>query len=155
MTESNEKNVVETNLTVGVYTIYDTVLKQFEPPFTINQPKLSDYLTILANDCQSKYYGHEDDYIINKIGDFNQTTGEIESHFIERISVLSQYINQRKRDLQTCLITMNYLPTGYFKMPEEMKKDIQDKINESVKSYVENFVVPDLDLEKTGNTAFS
>lgn len=148
MTEKEQKNAVESNMNVGVYTIYDCVLKQYDVPFCIQVTKLADYLLLLVNDVQSKYYNHESDYIVNKIGNFNTTTGEIEQHFVERVCMLDCYIDEKRRNLQTCIQTLNYLPSGYFKMPEEMKKDIQDQINTAVQKYVSDYVVPDLDVNK-------
>lgn len=148
MTEKEQKNVAESNMTVGVYTIYDCVLKQYDLPFCIQATKLCDYLSLLVNDVQSKYYNHEADYIVNKIGDFNTDTGEIEQHLVVRVSILDKYIDDKKRNLQTCIQTLNYLPTGYFKMPEEMKKDIQEQINNTVQKYVSDFVIPDLEVNK-------
>lgn len=148
MTEKVQENVVESNMTIGIYTIYDCVLKQFDVPFAIQDNKLCDYLTIIANDVQSRYFGHESDFIVNRIGDFNTTTGEIEPKFVERICILDSYIDKNKRNLQTIIQTLNYLPSGYFKMPEEMKQGIQENINSKVQEYVENYIVPDLDVQK-------
>lgn len=148
MTENEQKNTVESNLSVGVYTIYDCVLKQYDVPFCIQETKLGDYLSLLVNDVQSKYYNHEADYIVNKIGNFNTDTGEILQHFIERVCILDKYVNDKKRNLQTLIQTLNYLPSGYFKMPDEMKKDIQEQINSAVQKYVSDFIVPDLEVNK-------
>lgn len=148
MTEMEQKNVAESNMTVGVYTIYDCVLKQYDVPFCIQENKLNDYLTLLVNDVQSKYYNHEIDYIVNKIGYFNTTTGDIELHFVERINLLDSFIDYKRRNLQVCIQTLNYLPSGYFKMPDEMKKNIQDSINDAVQKYVSDYVVPDLEVNK-------
>lgn len=136
----------ENSLSIGVYVIYDSVIKQFDLPICIPVSKLDDYMQILVNDTSSKYYLHESDYILNKIGDFNQDTGEIEQHFVERISTLDKYIDSQKRNLQTIIQTLNFLPTGYFKMPMEMKQSIQDKIDKCIKDYVVNYVVPDMDV---------
>lgn len=148
MTENEQKNVAESNMNIGIYTIYDCVLKQYDVPFAINETKLNDYLTLVVNDVQSKYYNHEFDYIVNKIGNFNTTTGEIEQHFVERVAMLDTYIDIKKRQLQTIIQTLNYLPAGYYKMPQEMKENIQEDINAAVKDYVELFVVPDLDVQQ-------
>ena len=151
MTEKEQKSVFASNMNVGVYTIYDCVLKQYDVPFCIQVTKLGDYLSLLVNDVQSKYYNHESDYIVNKIGNFNTDNGEIKQHFIKRICVLDKYVDAKKRKLQTIIATLNYLPSGYFKMPEEMKKDIQVQINEAVQKYVSDYVVPDLDVNNTSN----
>lgn len=148
MAENEVKNVAESNMNIGVYSIYDCVLKQYDVPFCIQETKLPDYLTLLVNDVQSKYYKHESDYIVNKIGIFDSDTGEIHLKFIERICILDKYIDDKKRNLQTLIQTLNYLPSGYFKMPEEMKKDIQEQINSAVQKYVSDYVVPDLDVNK-------
>lgn len=152
MQELKEKSVVESrtdvssSLEYGVYTIYDCVLKQFEPPFCLPKSKLGDYLLTYINDTSCKYYNHEGDFIVNKIGDFNQETGEVESHFVERICTLDKYIDDRKRKLQTIIQTLNFLPSGYFKMPVEQKQAIQEKIDLAIKKYVEDYVIPDMDV---------
>ncbi|WGL31043.1 hypothetical protein [Dipodfec virus UOA04_Rod_680] len=133
---------------IGVYSIYDSVLKQFDAPISIPQSKLYDYMNLLVNDVQSKFYGHESDYILNKIGDFNSETGEIELHFIERVSLLDSYIDVNKRRLQTILQVLNYLPTGYYKMPVEQKQVIQERIDNAISEYVAQYVIPDLDVSQ-------
>lgn len=133
---------------IGVYSIYDCVLKQFEAPISIPVNKLYDYMTLLVNDVQSRFYGHESDYILNKIGDFNSDTGEIELHFVERVSILDSYIDKDKRRLQEILQVLNYLPSGYFKMPLEQKQSIQEKIDNAVTEYIANYVLPDLDVSR-------
>lgn len=131
---------------IGVYTIYDTVLKQFDLPLSVPTNKIVDYMNILINDPNSKYWNHESDYILNQIGTFDETTGFIDLKFIERVAVLDTFVDRKKRKLQTIIQTLNYLPSGYFKMPEEMKIAIQEKIDEHIKTYVENYVLPDLDV---------
>ena len=103
---------IDSSLGYGVYCFYDCVLKQFEAPFSVEKTKLSDYLRMMVNDVQSRFYGHENDFIVNKIGDYNQTTGEIEQHFLERISTLDTYIDENIRKRQVLLQTINFLPTG-------------------------------------------
>lgn len=139
---------VKTSMEIGVYTVYDTQLKQFEIPICLPVFRFDDYFKLLVNDVQSKYYEHESDYILNKIGRFNQDTGEIELHFVERISTLDKYIDLDKRKLQTVVQVLNYLPCGYFKMPVEQKQAIQDKIDEATMKYVSEYVLPDLDVSK-------
>lgn len=133
---------------IGVYTIYDCVLQKFDIPIAIPVSKLYDYMSMIVNDVTSKYYGHESDYILNKVGNFNSDTGEVENHFIERISILDSYIDNAQRKLQTIIKVLNYLPSGYFKMPMEQKQDIQEKIDCAITEYVANYVVPDLDVSK-------
>ena len=143
---SEEVKQVKSTIEIGIYTVYDCVLKQFTPPVSIPKQKVNDYYTMLVNDVQSPYYNHESDYILNEIGLFNNETGEIELHFIERICILDTFIDQKRRNLQTLLQTLNFLPTGYFKMSEEQKKVIQENIDKATQKYVENYVVPDLDI---------
>lgn len=142
--EGNEQ--VKSTTDIAIYTVYDCVLKQFSAPVSLPRQKVNDYYTLLVNDVQSPYFNHESDYILNEIGSFNIETGEIEPKFIERICVLDTFIDYKRRNLQTLLQTLNYLPTGYFKMPDEQKKVIQENIDNAVKKYVENYVVPDLDV---------
>ena len=137
---------VKSTTDIAIFTVYDCVLKQFSAPVSLPRQKVNDYYTLLVNDVQSPYYNHESDYILNEIGSFNVNTGEIDLKFIERICVLDTFIDYKRRNLQTLLQTLNYLPTGYFKMPEEQKKVIQENIDNAVKKYVENYVVPDMDV---------
>lgn len=137
-----------TNIKNGIYTIYDCVLKQFDLPFVVPVTKLDDYMNLIINDVSSKYYNHETDYIINRIGYFNQDSGDVELTCIERIAIADKYIDTRKRKLQTIIQTMNFLPTGFFKMPDEMKKALQEKIDDAIKVYVEDYVAPDLEVQK-------
>lgn len=143
--ENIEKNVSEST-TIAIYTVYDCVLKQFSAPVSLPKTKVNDYYTMLVNDVQSPYYNHESDYILNEIGTFDINTGEIELHFIERVCVLHTFIDQKRRQLQTLVQTLNYLPTGYFKMPAEQKELIQENINKATQEYVEKYVIPDLDI---------
>ena len=136
-----------TNIKNGIYTIYDCVLKQFDLPFVVPVTKLNDYMNLIVNDVSSKYFNHESDYIINRIGYFDQESGDVELTCIERIAIADKYIDTKKRKLQTIIQTLNFLPTGYFKMPDEMKNALQEKIDESIKKYVEDYVVPDLDVQ--------
>lgn len=149
--KSLKKDVTDASvdtLKIGVYSIYDCVFKQYDLPLSIPLCRLDDYMSMLVNDVNSKFYGHESDYILNKIGDFNQNTGEIELHFVERVSILDKYINQEKRKLQTIVQVLNYLPSGYFKMPLEQKQAIQEKIDSAITEYVASYVIPDLDFSK-------
>lgn len=143
---TEEVKDVKSTIEIGIYTVYDCVLKQFTPPVSIPKQKVNDYYTMLVNDVQSPYYNHESDYILNEIGSFNVDTGEIEQHFIERVCILDTFIDFKRRNLQTLLQTLNFLPTGYFKMSEEQKKVIQENIEKATQKYVENYVVPDLDV---------
>lgn len=149
--EKMSKNDVEqcfSTFKIGVYTIYDTVLKQFDIPIAIPVTKLYDYMAMLVNDVGSKYYGHESDFVLNKVGDFNQDTGEVENHFVEKVALLDSYIDRNQRNLQTVIKTLNFLPQGYFKMPMEQKQAIQEKIDCAITEYVANYVLPDLDVSK-------
>lgn len=144
---TNDKNI-DTNIKNGIYTIYDCVLKQFDLPFVVPVSKLDDYMNLIVNDVSSKYFNHESDYIINRIGYFDQESGDVELTCIERIAIADKYIDTKKRKLQTIIQTLNFLPSGYFKMPDEMKNALQEKIDEAIKKYVEDYVVPDMDVQQ-------
>ena len=60
--EKKANETLKTNLVIGVYTIYDCVLKQFGAPISIPDSKVNDYFTMLVNEVQSPYYNHESDY---------------------------------------------------------------------------------------------
>lgn len=149
LTQENEDlNGASTNtFEIGVYSVYDTLTKQFDCPISLPVGKVTEYFTLLVNDVASKYYGKESDFILHKIGSFNQDTGEIDLHFAERVSFLDSYIDRPRRRYQVMLQVLNYLPHGYFKMPDEMKKSIQERIDEATMQYVKDYVLPDIDFD--------
>lgn len=142
------KNKIATNLNIGVYSIYDTALKTYEAPFSCPVSQLDNEMSMLVNTMGTKYYGHETQYLLGKIGDFNQETGKCEIHFTERVAFLDKWISQSVRDRQLIISTLNTLPVGYFSMPEEFKKDIQTKIDNAIKDYVNTFVAPNMETVK-------
>lgn len=149
MLKNEEKNLIKDTLTVGVFTIYDTVLKQYDAPICIPDNRILDYFKLVVNDVNSKYFMHESDYIIYRIGEFNNEYGSlIQLDDIVSFGSLDRFIDVEKRRLQTIVQVLNYLPCGYFKMPDEMKRDIQDKIDSAIMEYVANYVIPDLDVGK-------
>ena len=101
--ETKAKDTLKTNLVIGVYSIYDCVLKQFGAPISIPDSKVNDYFTMLVNDVQSPYYNHESDYILNRIGTFNPETGEIELHFVERVCIMDSFINDNMMAIKKIL----------------------------------------------------
>lgn len=146
-----QKNETKNTMELGVFTFYDCVLKQFEIPFILPTQKLNDYLDAVVNNVESKFYKHENNYYIVRIGIYNEETAEIKNIQHQQIATLDKYINDKKRTMQTIIQTLNYLPTGYFKMPEEMKKQIQKDIDAGIKEYIENFVIPDIDTNQILN----
>lgn len=143
-----ETTTCQSNMEIAVYTIYDTVTKQFDLPFSIPQVKLYDYMSHIVNDVQSKFYGHESDYILYQIGIFDQSLGDVINQEMTKVNLLDFYIDKQKRNLQTVIQVLNYIPAGYYKMPELKKKHIQEKIDNAVTEYVTNYVLPDLDVSK-------
>lgn len=149
MTKTNEFNQNECIINrVNFYSVYDTVLKQYNPPIALKETNLKDYFTLLINDVQSPYFNHEIDYVLFNLGEFDINEG-IVFNYTEPTKVchLDSFIDYKRRNLQTLLQTLNYLPTGYFKMPDEMKKTIQENIDNATKKYVEDYVIPDLDVQ--------
>lgn len=143
-----ETTTCQDNMKIAVYTIYDTVTKQFDLPFCIPQVKLYDYMSHIVNDVQSKFYGHESDYLLFRIGYFDQDTGDIIKEDLFKLCLIDFYVDNQKRNLQTVIQVLNYIPAGYYKMPELKKKHIQEKIDNAVTEYVTNYVLPDLDVSK-------
>ena len=64
----NEPVEENSTMQIGIFTVYDCVLKQFSAPVSLPKQKVTDYYTLLVNDVQSPYYNHESDYILNEIG---------------------------------------------------------------------------------------
>lgn len=136
---------VKTSLKMTAYTVYDSVLQEYSSPICISPENMKQDFNVLVNSPNSKYYEHESDYILFAIGEFDSSTGLINYYNPIKIATLDTFIDKNQRNIQIMLRNLNYLPQGYFKMPDEMKKDIQEKIDDSIKFYTETFIKPSLD----------
>lgn len=132
-------------LEIGVYTIRNDMLRSYEDCFSCNVQQLGKYLSMIVNDVQSKFWGTESNYSLYRIGTFRTDIGKLEILEPELVNKLDMFIDNQKRTIQIICQTLNYLPTGYFKMPDEMKKQIQDKIDEATTKYINDYVIKDLD----------
>lgn len=137
-----------TTLENGVYVVYDTQMQSYDVPMCVPVSKLLDYFTIVVNDVNSKYYLNEEKYHLYRVGSFDTVSGIITTDVPVFINSLDRYIDRQKRNLQTIIQVLNYLPSGYFKMSEQQKRAIQDKIDSAITEYVANYVIPDLDVSK-------
>lgn len=137
----------ENSLKLTAYCVYDTKLSVYGAPFILPKSKYAENMKLLVNDISSQYYDHEDDYILYEIGEFDEKSGQI--YYLDKIDLghLSVYIDYHMRDVQTCIKTLNYLPTGYFRMDKEMQASIQERIDEAIKYYTEQFIKPSYEKE--------
>lgn len=98
------------------------------------------YFSMLANDVTSKYYFNLEDYTVidyGEVPDFEKVFDE------ESCDPLISFVDDRRRDLQTIIQTINFLPNGYFKMPKEMQEEVQRKINEACTKYASDYITED------------
>lgn len=138
-------------LKMTAYTVYDTQLGIYSSPICISPENMKKDFTILVNSPNSIYYKHESSFILYAIGDFDDSTGRINYYDPVQISPLSAFIDDHQRTVQIMIQTLNFLPSGYFKMPEEMKKDIQSQIDEAIHKYTELIIKPELNNLSTHN----
>lgn len=137
---SQDVKNVENSLQQQVYCIYDCQLKQYELPFVMQEAKLKDFMSQIVNEVSSSYYSNPSLFNLCKLGTFDTSTGNILQSTVDVVCKLDTYIDENRRRVQECIRTLNYLPTGYFKMPKEIQEDIQQKIDEAIKQYVKDFV---------------
>lgn len=134
-----EKKVYQ-SLEEHAYAIYDSQLGTYEPTMIFKPNDCDDFITRLVNDVSSKYYNHEDCYTLYDLGLFSPENGRIvyypESVYLYRLDIK---IDQRKRDIQECIRTLNFVPNGFHKINDEMREEIQSKIDKQVDFYVRNF----------------
>lgn len=145
MTKEDVK--VESTLEYGAYVVFDTVLKQYSAPFVCPVNELGKTISELVNNVHSVYFGHEDDFVLYRNGTYSVDTGEINYLTEEKLGHLSSFVDQHTRDVQTCIQTLNFLPTGYFKMSKEQQEVIQEKIDEAIKFYTKTFIEGSLPSE--------
>lgn len=142
----NYENKAESNFSLKIYSVYDTVLNEFHVPFVCRSSELNDICIELANNVSSKYYYNTSNYEVYYLGEFNENTGSIVCDVKILMSRLDSFIDDAKRKIQIAIQTLNYLPNGYFKMPDEMKKGIQEKIDNAIKDYCEEFIENNLNV---------
>lgn len=114
-----------------LYCIYDKKLHDYSHVFLATGVEAKKIFTELANDVSSPVYHSVSDYDVIDLGEFSP------NDMIKTVLCgLDSMRDLRRIELQWMIQTLNFLPSGYFKMPEEMQKDIKDKIDEALKKYI-------------------
>lgn len=134
--------------------VYDRDLKVVCACVDVYEADIDKYFIELANDIRSPYYNDTKRYTCLKIGYF--AIEGYESPFfnvaVETLCPLEKYIDKKRIEYQRIIQVLNYLPNGYFKMPEEMQKEVQADIKQAVSDYVEKYA--DIDkLAKINKTS--
>lgn len=137
----------ENSLQLTAYVVYDTKTQSYGAPFILPKSKHAENMRLLVNDVASQYYNHENDYILYEVGLYDDKIGRILYEDKLEIGHLDIFIDYHMRDIQTCIQTLNYLPTGYFRMDKEMQASIQERIDEAIHYYTEKFVKPSFEKD--------
>lgn len=142
--DENIKPVIEN----GVYAIYDTKLCQFELPIVLPVSTAVRDLKQIVNAYGSKYFFTPSDFILYRLGTYDNSSARFdllpEGKYLN-IGNLNDLVDDSLRRRFMIMHTLSTLPVGYYKMPEEMKKDIQANIDEACKTYVKEFIVPEIE----------
>lgn len=132
----------------GVYAIYDCKLCQFELPIVLPTATAIRDLKGIVNTYGSKYFFTPSDFILYRLGSYDNTTARFDllpdNQYINLCN-LNDLLDKDMRRRFMIMHTLNTLPVGYYKMPQEMKEDIQKNIDECCKMYVEEFIVPEIE----------
>lgn len=121
------------SLEKSLYCVYDKKLQEYSHVFLATGPEARSIFTEMANDVSSPLYNSCSDYDVVNLGSL------LPEEILDKkiCCPLNTFRDSKRIELQWMIQTLNYLPTGYFKMPEEMQKDIKDKIDEALKKYTE------------------
>lgn len=137
-------NVVEN----GVFCIYDCKLHSFELPIILPVNTAIRDVKQIVNSYGSKYFFTPTDFILYRLGNYDVQTGRFDlldtKDYIE-LGRLNDFVDETLRRRFMLMHTLNTLPVGYYKMPQEMKEDIQKNIDECCKLYVSEFIVPEIE----------
>ena len=151
--DENIKPVIEN----GVYAIYDTKLCQFELPIVLPVNTAIRDLKAIVNSYGSKYFFAPHEFIIYRLGSYDNQTARFDllpdGKYLN-LGVMTDLVDDSLRRRFMLMHTLSTLPVGYYKMPNEMKEDIQKNIDEACKSYVQEFIVPEIEagnMEITSN----
>lgn len=140
----NLKPVIEN----GVYAIYDSKLCQFELPLVMPVNTAVRELKNIVNSYGTKYFFSPEDFILYRIGTYENSTAKFELLPVGQYLVLCNLQDLVDKDLRRkfmLLHTLNTLPVGYYKMPSEMKEDIQKNIDNACQAYVKDFIIPEIE----------
>lgn len=120
----------------SLYCIYDKKLKLYSNVFLASGPDAKKIYTEMANDVSSPQYGFTSDYDCVHLANFDEVSGVVDyDKYI--LCGLDTFIDERRIELQYMISTLNFLPSGYFKMPAEMQQEIKDNIDIQTKKYAE------------------
>lgn len=121
-----------------IYALRDNELSEYVAVTSLSEVEVEPYFTELANDVRSPYYQRVKDFDCLSLGVLNDETGVID-YDRHLLCPLSSYVDEKRVEYQRIVQILNYLPTGYFKMPKEMQDGIQEQISQAVKDYVEKY----------------
>lgn len=124
-------------LNKSIYCIYDKKLKKYSNVFLASGVDAKKIFTEMANDVTSPQYGFTTDFDCILLAGFEEETGAILKDDRTIICGLDTFIDEKRIELQYMIQTLNFLPSGYFKMPAEMQAEIKENIDLETKKYAE------------------
>ncbi len=115
--------------------LFDKVEQVYCQMAFLDDTVIPRYFTELANDPSSTCYGCTSDFdcVVWNGGNFELTGRDI--GLPECLGVLTSYEDKLRIQQQNMIKVLNYLPTGYFKMPKELQDDIRKDIDKAVQDY--------------------
>lgn len=133
-------------LNKSIYCIYDKKLKKYSNVFLASGVDAKKIFTEMANDVSSPQYGFTSDFDCVSLGSFDESLGTF-GDFNDSIGAfipvktilcgLDTFVDEKRIELQYMIQTLNFLPSGYFKMPAEMQAEIKENIDLQTKKYAE------------------
>lgn len=117
----------------------------YEDLFTIKKQDLKSYMFRLLNDVQSPYYVDYDNKFLAELCSIDADNDcAIHCNTVPNIlCTIDKYISKNMRRYQQTIQVLNYTPQGYYKKSVEEKKEIQQKLDDTIKDYVVKYVAPD------------
>ena len=124
----------------SLYFLKDKKLNDVVGAFLLKDHEVSQHFSELANDVRSPFYKRQEDFVIYCAGVVSDDDFSIipESGSLP-FSLLSEYIDVNRINYQWMVQTLNYLPTGYFKMPKEKQEEVEKDIRRFTYDYPRGF----------------
>ncbi len=125
------------SLEKSIFCIYDKKLKKYSNVFLASGVDAKKIFTEMANDVTSPQYGFTTDFDCVLLAQFDEEVGTIIDENRTILCGLDTFVDEKRIELQYMIQTLNFLPSGYFKMPAEMQAEIKENIDLQTKKYAE------------------
>lgn len=127
-----------------IYTVFDRKLNEHAQLVMLSEAEVQTFFEQLADDVTNPIYRHLSDFDVYQVATFDTENCTFDDFVMILKGSLKDYQDEDRKHLNIITQTLNFLPTGYFRMPKEMQERIEQDIKDCAKDYVENYMSKDM-----------